>query len=121
MAAAPSTAGATPAVRPLDGINIHDFLQGKSGFPDRYFYYFNYENLDGIRDNTWKLLVTWEASDWTSRDLRTGREPVVVQLYNLRNDPFEHFNLAEQNPEIVNQLKAEMKRFAGEVGAKLNF
>ncbi len=49
----------------------------------------------------------------------TRKEPVEVLLYNMEDDPYEHFNQAESYPEVVAELEAEMKRMAEELGATL--
>ena len=28
-----------------------------------------------------------------------------VNLYNLKNDPYENYNIAENNPEIINEME----------------
>lgn len=45
-----------------------------------------------------------------SEERQETLESVKPQLYNLANDPAETQNLADQNPELVNQLAGELNR-----------
>ena len=42
-------------------------------------------------------------------------DAAVPELYDLEADPSERFNLAEENPEIVARLRAQMAQLAREV------
>ena len=60
-------------------------------------------------EGDWKLLVRHHGKDTTQyRNLHVWDE-VPVRLYNLTADPHEKNNLAQQNPEIVQRLSAEIK------------
>ena len=74
-----------------------------------------------MRDRTWKLRIAPIADGWRSQELMTGDEPVVAQLFHLQRDPYEQFDVAEQHPDVVARLRAELVRFAEETGAKLHF
>lgn len=54
----------------------------------------------GLRTNTWKLIVPLETPDLHGHS--------EVELYNLTNDPGELQNVAEQYPEVVNQLRERL-------------
>ncbi len=114
-------AGAKALEKPLDGKNIWDLLTEEAPSPHEYFFYFSGKRLDGIRDEEWKLRVAIPADRWTSPELNTGDEPVVTELFNLKNDPFEHFNMAEEYPDKVHELKEDMRRMAKEIGTELWF
>ena len=77
--------------------------------------------LEAVRDATWKLRIAPAAADWRSQDLLPSDAPVIVQLFNMRDDPYEHFNRADTHPEIVDRLRREMMSFANETGASLAF
>ena len=56
----------------------------------------------GLRTSEWKLIV--------------AREPDIhsfppVELYDLRADPGETCNLAEERPEVVSRLRADLFRW----------
>ena len=111
--------GAKPSPKELDGKDIWPLLTQAAPSPHSYFYYFNHRYLEGIRDEEWKLLIAASRDGWTSPELAKADEPILAQLYNLQNDPFEQFNLAEMYPEEVKRLREQMEGFAQEVGVKL--
>jgi hypothetical protein len=46
---------------------------------------------------------------------------VETRLFDLRSDPYERFDVAEEHPEVVARLRAALVRFAEETGARLHF
>jgi hypothetical protein len=36
-------------------------------------------------------------------------------LFDLRNDPFEHYDIADQHPDIVDKLKTAYKKWDSEM------
>ncbi|MFK7922266.1 MAG: sulfatase [Bacteroidia bacterium] len=101
-----SLAGAElPADRTYDGHDMWPLLTGEADSPHDYFYYFWIRELQGVRDQRWKLLL---------KPLETDGE-VVPQLYHLGRDPYERFDVAADHPEIVERLLSQMRTFAGEL------
>ena len=90
-----------PADRTIDGKNILPMLQGESGSPTDYFYYFRGSRLEAVRDDTWKL--------------RQPRPKDKPELYHLNRDPGEQYNVAKDHPEEVSRLQKRMKAFAKDV------
>jgi arylsulfatase A len=65
-----------------------------------------------IFKGTWKYIAPQEkpVPEWLkNKKVESGleREP---QLYDLQRDPGEVHNVANQHPEIVKALKAELKK-----------
>ena len=59
-----------------------------------------------IRDGDWKLIDTKGSRGFAAdRKAKYG-----IELYNLRNDLTEQNNLAENMPEMVEKLRAQMRR-----------
>jgi arylsulfatase A len=114
-------AGAPPPERPLDGRDIWPLLTQGAASPHAYFHYFLGTRLEAVRDATWKLRIAPIADGWVSQELQTGDEPVETQLFNLLSDPYEHFDVAHEHPEVMAHLRAELVRFAAETGARLHF
>ena len=114
-------AGAPTTPKPLDGRDLWPMLTGEASSPRDFFHYFWISELEAVRDATWKLRIAPEAADWRSQDLLPSDAPIIVQLFNMRDDPYEHFNLADTRPEIVDRLRREMISFANETGASLAF
>ncbi len=112
----------TPAPdKELDGQNIWPMITDEASSPHSFYFYFSGPNLDGVRDKTWKLRIAKPADGWTSHEMQTGTEPIQLELFNLQNDPFEQFDLAKENQEVVARLKAAMKEFADDIGANMRF
>ncbi len=105
-------AGAPP--RPdqhLDGVSLVPLLKGSASLQRRalYWHYPHYSNQGGfpggaVRQGDWKLLER----------LEDGR----VELYNLAADIGEQHDLATQEPDRVNRLRADLHGWYTEVGAK---
>lgn len=110
-------AGAKSTPKALDGKDIWAVLTENGSSPHQYFYYCLGTNVEGIRDLEWKLRISSYSDGWTSPELKSGNEPVLIQLFNLKNDPYEQFDLADRYPEHLKRLTNELKRFANEIGA----
>ena len=92
-------AGIEPKTKgPIDGLNLANFLHGKSPSPRNEFLYYK-TKIDCIRQGDWKLRQQGKAH----------------QLYNLAEDIGERKNLAKKHPEKVAALKARMKELNAEV------
>jgi len=78
------------------------FLTGEVAESPREEYFYFRRGLEAVRVGDWKLRT------------RGG-----IELFNMRNDPFERFNRAEDKPEIVSRLKQRMKEMASEVGTEV--
>ncbi|WP_395341431.1 sulfatase [Ningiella sp. W23] len=104
---------------PLDGRDILAVLTEKAPSPHDYFYYFSGNSLEAVRDKRWKLRIGLEADDWTSPEYTNSDTPVYLELFDLKNDPFEQFNLAQQHPQHVQRLKQQMQDYAKSIGANV--
>ena len=114
-------AGADPPEVGLDGEDLWAVLTAGAPSPHRYFPYFWIRQLEAVRDATWKLRIAPPADDWISQELRTGDEPVELELFNLRDDPYEQFDVAAEHPEVVDRLRVQMVAIADDIGATLAF
>ena len=54
-----------------------------------------------IREGRWKMIQTLHPGDW-------DRKIQEMQLFDLREDPFEQENLALEKPKLVEKLKQKM-------------
>ena len=99
-----------PRDRIIDGVNQADLLLGKSETGDRktFFYSQISERPVAIRSGKWKLLLPGRAPEKPHRYL-TDFGTNGFELYNLDSDIGERNNLADQYPEIVQELQ---KQFA---------
>lgn len=97
-------AGAELPDHAIDGYDLMPFLTGESDQSPRTEYpYFLRGELQAYRDGPWKLRLA-------------GQEP---ELFNLQDDPGERWNRAQENPEIIDQLRKKMEQVAEDVGADI--
>jgi arylsulfatase A-like enzyme len=98
---------------PLDGIDIWPTIVGSGQARQRVILLNAAPREGAVRDGDWKLIV--RASGATAnrkRNRKRGTE--AVELFNLRNDPYETTNLAEDKPEKVNELRQVLDRLNAE-------
>lgn len=99
-----------PANQPLDGIDLKPILQGENVVPRAIFWeYPHYGNQGGapaaaVRQGDWKL-IQWFESD-------------KFELYNLSKDIGETANLAAREPRRVQKMRALLRDWRKQVGAK---
>jgi arylsulfatase A-like enzyme len=99
-----SLAGAKPdADRVVDGYDLSESLKGKSKSPREVVYYYRGTKLMALRKGPWKAHFSTQESYTGNRQL-TEHDPPV--LYNLEVDPSEKWDVAEQHPEVITDLKA---------------
>jgi arylsulfatase A len=103
-----------PSDRIIDGNDILSFLKGEAPSPTKLFYYSRGNRIEAIREDNWKLRL--------SRHMRDGLEPnqpLTPELFDLKNDPSEYYNIADRHPDIVSHLKEKLIAFAKEINAKV--
>jgi arylsulfatase A-like enzyme len=103
-----------PENKRLDGYNLLPFLKGESSSPRTGFYYFRSNMLEAVRDGKWKL----RYSNHFKTDVNQN-SPVVVELFDLENDPGEKYNVADRHPDITEKLMNRLKEKAEKVNAVL--
>ena len=66
-----------------------------------------------IRQGSWKLLLAPGSGGWSVPVPGSSEEQGLppVQLYNLNDDPAEHVNVQEVNPEVVQELTSLLKKY----------
>lgn len=95
-------AGAPLPPEKIDGRDIGPILTGEpdARSPHEAFYYYFAEQLQAVRSGDWKLYLPL-----TTGAVRGNRpHSDQAELYNLKVDPAEQRNLAEQEPAIVRRL-----------------
>ena len=105
-----------PRDRVIDGLDMREVLKGNfSKAPQREFYL--YARKEAIRVGDWKYRKGKEYGSW-ARKAKKKKNPVVVQLFNLKDDFGEKNNLAEKYPEKVAELARRLETEYAEVAAK---
>ncbi|MBK1880170.1 sulfatase family protein [Pelagicoccus mobilis] len=96
-------AGAEPPQdRKMDGFDLSEVLKSKSESPRRDFHYWTKGTLHAVRSGPWKLHVMQrEPVNYGKQAPMDGPE-----LYHLENDISEAYDVAADNPEIVERLLA---------------
>lgn len=95
------TGATVPGDRVIDGRDVTDILLGK---PDaKSPHALHYYEVDGIRRGPWKLVMK-------------GRN---AELYNLDDDLGEQRNLAQQRPQLVQELRKLLTTHAANVAANV--
>ena len=101
--------------RPYDGIDIMPILQGERqerGKPIAFYF----RDAVALSADRYKLI----ASEQTSGKRAGGAVDFTgkkFELYDLTNDPGETTDLADQYPDIVDSMKAELRRWVDSVEA----
>jgi arylsulfatase A-like enzyme len=114
----PTLAAITGAALPenkIDGVSLLSLLLGdKTASPRRNFYYYYQQNsLEGVQMDYWKLILPHKAISYVGVDPGKDGWPgktlsVTVketELYDLRRDPGERYNVAVNYPEKVRELQ----------------
>jgi arylsulfatase A-like enzyme len=114
----PTLAAITGAGLPdkkIDGISLLPLLLGdKNASPRHLFYYYYQQNsLEGVQLDYWKLVLPHKGISYVGvepgKDGWPGKTVNITvkeaELYDLRRDPGERYNVEEVYPEIVKKLQ----------------
>ena len=95
------TGQSVPADRIIDGEDVSDLWLGKPGArsPHEYLFY----ERDGVRRGKWKLVRYKVKADR------------FAELYDLEKDLGEQHNIADQHPDIVQELSAALDAHVAEI------
>jgi arylsulfatase len=112
-----SLCGATPAGKPLDGVDLSPFLTGRNEGIDRgTVLYFavsgKQEHLECARKHSWKLRIAQRDGEIYINDWTAGKRHFCLatpELYNLEADPGESYDVALDNPEMVREIKEDIE------------
>jgi arylsulfatase A-like enzyme len=93
---------AMPGDRPMDSYDLLPLFSGTGDSPRPDYVYFNDGRLEGLRDRRWKIRTVPPA----------GGGPLVPQLYDMVNDPYERFDVAVTHQEIVKVMMSRVAQAA---------
>lgn len=117
--------GAPLSQRKIDGVSILSLIEGKTDANPRtsFVYYYNKNDLEAVTDGEFKLVfphkyVTYGAYA-PGNDGKPGKLATVElrasELYDLRRDPGERYNVLHQYPERA----AKLMKIADEMRSQL--
>ena len=96
----------------IDGVDITKIMEGKESSPrDHFFYYYGNNNLEAVRKDNWKLLLPHSSRSYKGVLQKNNGYPgpykrieTGLELYNLRRDPGEEYDVIKLYPEIADEL-----------------
>jgi arylsulfatase A-like enzyme len=102
-------------VKPLDGVDIWPTLTSGQRVSRSAILLNTTPNVGAIRMGDWKLIVRKGEDDPDNADSAPKKAgELVVELYDLKNDPFEKTNLADKELGRVAALQARLESFASQ-------
>ena len=117
-----------PAKR-IDGVDIMPLMKGEASANPRreLYYYYGNNRLEAVRQDEWKLVFphphrsyegVMPGNDGLPGPYRKGRVE-EIELYNLRRDPGERYNVVSQHPDVVAELQKVADRARQDLGDSL--
>ena len=104
--------GAPLPDKPLDGIDIWPLLNGQKDSIERApLLYFDNWDLQCARWMNWKLHIARHNTAPYTPEPPGGRHSYLLprpELYDLANDPDESYDVAAENPRIVQQIQGKI-------------
>ena len=104
-----------PSDRTLDGLNIWPILNqpSQSVSPHDYFYYYQMQQLQALRDERWKLHLPLvpKLRNWGNPDAESP-----LMLFDLKTDIGETQNVAIQHPDVVERMLKQAQQIRHVLG-----
>ena len=111
----------------IDGINIIEILKGEKVNPRKeFYYYYGDNNLEAVRKDNWKLILPHTSRSYKGvlpnndgfpgncNSITTG-----LELYNLRRDPGEEYDVIKKYPNIAKELEELAEKARSDMGDNL--
>lgn len=117
-----------PALK-IDGVSILPLIRGdRQANPRSYFvYYYGVNNLEAVTDGHYKLIFPHRYRDYEAfapgEDGTPGKLKKTMleapELYDLRRDPGERYNVYDMYPEVVQRLMEVAESYREDLGDDL--
>lgn len=121
--------GAPLPTRKIDGVSLLPLMEGKKDANPResFVYYFNRNDLEAVTDGMFKLVFPHKYAAYgiyaPGNDGMPGKltldELKSTELYDLRRDPGERYNVISEHPEVVIKLMKIADEMRDELGDDL--
>jgi len=98
---------AVPTDRVYDGYDLSGVLLGKKENPRNEMYYYHDQYLFAARKGAFKLLYYSNNPLGYPEKLEKLTTP---KLYNLQHDPSERYDIADKNPEVIQEIEAMVQK-----------
>jgi arylsulfatase A-like enzyme len=118
--------GASLPDKKIDGVSILPLLLGDSTASPRHelYYYYQQNSLEAVQHDYWKLVLPHTSRSYMGVDPGIdgwpGKYSTITitenELYDLRRDPGERYNVAEQYPQIVEELLSLAEKARQDLG-----
>lgn len=90
-----------PADRQLDGYDLSGVWKGKEETPRNEMFFYHATKLFAARKGSYKMYFLKNNPDGYPEKIETLER---AQLFNLSIDPSERFDIADKNPEIIEEI-----------------
>ena len=120
--------GASLPEKKIDGVNILPLMNGNQSANPRkiLLYYYGNNQLEAVRKDNWKLVFPHQHRSY--EEVMPGADGLPgeynskvsgLELYDLRRDPGERYNIISSNPEIVEELQIIAESVREDLGDSL--
>lgn len=121
--------GAPLPERKIDGVSLLPLMKQVAGANPResFVYYFNKNDLEAVTDGMFKLVFPHKYTTYTQHIPGNDGQPGQLtnlsidkpELYDLRRDPGERYDVISQYPEVVIKLNQIAEEIRGDLGDNL--
>jgi len=104
--------------RPLDGLDVLPVLTSQARSPHDAILLHTAPTESALRMGDWKLVVRHSENPAGNRGKKAKKKQqpasALVELFNLANDPGEKTNLADREPQRLQELQSRLDQFRGQ-------
>lgn len=121
--------GAPLPERKIDGVSLLPLMKQEAGVNPRtsFVYYFNKNDLEAVTDGMFKLVFPHKYTTYTRHLPGNDGHPGLLtnlsidkpELYDLRRDPGERYDVIAQYPEVVIKLSTIADEMRDDLGDNL--
>jgi len=108
-----------PADRVIDGKDIRGLLTGKEKkSPHDVFYFYHNYTLEAIRADKWKFIPRIHTYVWPmplDKFWGSAGSAQAPWLYDLEADPQEAYNLKDNHPDVIEELKRKFREWEAQM------